>query len=595
MITDQISTQFEEARLSHRPLIRGTTGMVSSGHHLATQAGVRVLEQGGNAIDAGVAAGICLGVLQPDMVNFAGVAPIMVYLSDPREIKTISGLGPWPKAASVQYFKDRFEGKIPIGIHRTVVPAAPDAWIRALRLYGTMSFEEVTRDAISLAEYGFPMYPFLSNNLKAEADNYKRWPSSAQIYLPKGRPPEPGEVFVQKDLAETMKKMVRAEQRKKFSGRDQALQAARDEFYRGEIAEAIVDFQKKNDGLLRREDLESFESRVETPVKTAYKEYEIHSCGPWCQGPVLLQALNLLEGFDLQALGHNSAAYIHLISEALKIAFSDREEFYGDPDFVDVPIAGLLSKDYAERRRGLVNRDGAWKEMPPPGDPWEWQNAGRTRSKKGRDRGEASASIKSERDEGSWDTSYVCVVDRYGNAFSATPSDASNTTPVTPQTGLAVSSRGSQSWVDENHASSIQGGKRPRLTPNPSIVLRRGKLFMPFGTPGGDVQCQAMLQVLLNIIEFQMDPQVAVEAPRFATFSFPNSFYPHEYARGILKMEKRIGGKIFDQLKGKGHTADWWPDWAWKAGAVCAIVLDTGNGVLLGAADPRRESYASGW
>jgi gamma-glutamyltranspeptidase/glutathione hydrolase len=593
MITEQFSTKVEQIRSSHRPLIRATTGMVASGHYLATQAGVRILERGGNAIDAGVAAGICLGILQSDMVNFAGVAPIMIYLANSHEIKTISGLGPWPKAASVQYFKEHFEGKIPVGIHRTVVPAAPDAWIRALKLYGTMSFEEVTRDAISLAEFGFPMYTFMSNNLKAEVNRYKSWPSSAEIYLPKGRPPEPGEVFLQKDLAETIKKMVRAEKKKKFSGRDEALQAARDEFYRGEIAEAIVDFQKKNDGLLQREDLEVFESKVEAPMKAAYRDYEIYSCGPWCQGPVLLQVLNLLEGFDLQALGHNSTEYIHLICEALKIAFSDREKFYGDPAFVDVPMVGLLSKDYSEGRRSLINKDKAWEEMPPPGDPWKWQHGGRQQSK-GKGKTGTSISMEPERDEGSWDTSYVCVVDRYGNAFSATPSDVSNTTPITPQTGLAVSSRGSQSWVDENHASSIQGGKRPRLTPNPAMALRKGKLFMPFGTPGGDVQCQAMLQVLLNIIEFHMDPQVAVEVPRFATFSFPNSFSPHEYVKGLLKVEKRIEDKMFSQLKEKGHKMEWWPDWAWKAGAVCAIMLDPVNDVLLGAADPRRESYALG-
>ena len=595
MTTDQFSTMSEQARFSHRPLIRGTTEMVVSGHHLATQAGIRILERGGNAIDAGVAAGICLGILQSDMVNFAGVAPIMIYLANSREIRTISGLGCWPKAASVRYFKERFDGEIPLGIHRTVVPGAPDAWVKALQLYGTMSLEEVTRDAISLAEYGFPMYPFLSNNLKAEVSSYMKWPSSTEIYLPRGRPPEPGEIFVQKDLAETIKKMVRAEQKRRFSGRNEGLQSARDEFYRGEIAEAIVDFQKKNDGLLQREDLETFESKVEIPLKTTYKEYEIFSCGPWCQGPVLLQVLNLLEGFDLQAVRHNSADYIHLVSEALKIAFSDREKFYGDPEFVDVPIGGLLSKDYAERRRSLVNNDKAWKEMPPPGDPVEkWQIEGKKPSTGNRKEG-ASASAKPGRDEGSWGTSYVCVVDRYGNAFSATPSDVSNTTPITPQTGLAVSSRGSQSWVDENHASSIQGGKRPRLTPNPSMVLRKGTLFMPFGTPGGDVQCQAMLQVLLNIIEFHMDPQVAVEVPRFSTFNFPNSFYPHEYLKGLLKVEKRMEDKTFHQLREKGHKIEWWPEWDWKAGAVCAIVLDPVNGILLGAADPRRESYALGW
>ena len=588
-----ITQDAQQVSFSHRPLIRGTTGMVVSGHHLATQAGVRILEKGGNAIDAGVATGICLSVLQSDMVSFAGVAPIMVYLSNTNEIKTISGLGPWPKIASVDYFTENFGGEIPEGIQRTVVPAAPDAWIQALKYYGTMSFEEVTRDAIYWAEQGFPMHQFMSKTLKVKVNSYRRWPSSAEIYLPRGRSPEPGEIFVQRDLAETLKRMVRMEQKRKFSGRNAALHAARDEFYKGEIAEAILDFHKKNDGLLRRHDLEDFQCTIEEPLKTSYKDCDIYSCRPWCQGPVILQVLNILEGFDLKFLGHNSSEYIHLVSEALNLAYSDREEFFGDPDFVDVPIEGLLSKKYAEIRRMLIDKDKAWTEMPPAGDPWKIQHSGTRQSKV--DQHQPDSSAKEGKNDKSFGTSYVCVVDKYGNAFSATPSDFSFTTPIIPQTGLAVSARGDQSWVDHNHPSSIHGGKRPRLTPNPSIAFRKGQLFMPFGSPGGDVQCQAMLQVFLNIVEFQMDPQIAVEAPRFATFNFPNSFFPHDYRPGLLNMEKRFKDSIFSQLQQKGHNLEWWPDWAWQAGAVCVIVNDPINGVLLGAADPRRESYALGW
>ncbi len=594
MSTEGIFSMYEQVRRSHLPLIRGRTGMVVSGHHLATQAGIRILEKGGNAIDAGVAAGICLGILQSDMVNFAGVAPIMMYLADSNETRTISGLGPWPKAASVDYFVRNFSGIIPEGIERTVVPAAPDAWIQALRFYGTMSFEEVTRDAIYWAEYGFPMHEFMSNNVKEKIDGYKRWPSNAEIYLPGGRPPEPGEIFFQRDLAETMKKMVRAERKRTFAGRDEALQAARDEFYKGEIGEAILDYHKKNDGLLRRDDLEHFQSKVEEPLKTTYKEYEIYSCRPWCQGLVLLQVLNLVERLDLKALGHNSAQYIHLIAEALNLVYSDREKFCGDPDFVDVPTAGLLSKGYAEARVGLIDPHKAWGEMPPAGNPRKCRGSEKGQ-RESASRRRSNPSVDSGKGDSSWDTSYVCVVDKYGNAFSATPSDVSDTTPVIPQTGLAVSSRGSQSWVDHNHPSSIEGGKRPRLTPTPSLVFRNGRLLMPFGTPGGDVQCQAMLQVFLNVVEFGMDPQEAVEAPRFATFNFPNSFFPHDYHPGLLKIERRFDDSTLSQLREKGHRAEWWPEWAWKAGAVCTIVFDSAKGILLGAADPRRESYALGW
>jgi gamma-glutamyltranspeptidase/glutathione hydrolase len=502
-------------------------------------------------------------------------------------------LGPWPGAASVDYFIENFKGEIPEGIQRTVVPAAPDAWIQALRSYGTMSFEEVTQDAIYLAEHGFPMHQFMSDNLEENIAGYEGWPSSAEIYLPTGRPPEPGEIFVQKDLAETIKKMVRAERKRKSSGRDEGLKAAREEFYEGEIAEAILDFHQKNDGLLRREDFEDFHVKIEKPLKTTYKEYEVYSCGPWCQGPVLLQILNVVEGFDLKALGHNSPEYIHLIAAGLDLVFSDREAFYGDPDFVDVPMVGLLSKKYAKERRGLIEKDKAWDEMPPPGDPWKWQVSERKQSGRANQRQPHSSAKAGKGDH--CDTSYVCVVDKYGNTFSATPSDRFDTTPIIPGTGLAVSSRGSASWVDHNHPSSIQGGKRPRLTPNPSMVFKKGKLFMPFGSPGGDVQCQAMLQVFLNVVEFQMDPQEAVEAPRFATYNFPGTFFPHDYHPGLLRVERRVEDSTFSQLKEKGHTVEWWPEWAWKAGGVCAIVVDPVTGVLLGAADPRRESQALGW
>jgi len=592
MSIEQFDSEFAQLRSTMRPVMRGTTAMVSSGHHLATQAGIRILERGGNAIDAGVAAGICLGVLQSDMVNFAGVAPIMIYMANTGEMKTISGLGTWPKAASVDYFIQNFDGKLPEDIQRSVVPAAPDAWIQALKLYGTMSYEEVTKDAIYWAENGFPTHDFLSCIIKEEADNYRRWTSSAEIYLPDGRHPEPGEIFVQSDLAETIKKMVRAEQKRKFSGRDEALQAARDEFYKGEIAEAILDYHQKNGGLLQREDLENFQSQIETPLQTTYRgEYEIYSCRPWCQGPALLQALNIVEGFDLKSLGHNSPEYIHIVSEALKLVYADRERYYGDPDFVDVPIEGLLSKKFADARRTLIDADKAWTDIPPAGDPRECRAI-----QSGDSNQQPSDAASGPGKHEALDTSYVCVVDKYGNAFSATPSDVSNTTPVIPPTGLVVSGRGSQSWIDHNHPSSIQGGKRPRLTPNPAIVFRNGKLFMPFGTPGGDVQCQSMLQVFLNIAEFDMDPQEAIEAPRFVAYHFANSFYPHTLFKGILKVENRVDDAACDKLGEKGHNVQKWPvDWAWKAGGVCAIVVDSANGILLGGADPRRESQALGW
>lgn len=591
---DRTASKFEKANASYRPTMRGTNGMVASGHQLATRAGVRILERGGNAIDAGVAAGICLGILHGDMVSFGGVAPILVYMADTGKVKSISGLGRWPKAASVDYFRQNHNGEIPSGLAACITPAAPDAWILALREFGSMSFEEVSRDAIEYARHGFPMHQFMSNNLKEEGHRLAGWQSSAEIYLPGGKAPEAGQVFYQKDLADTLQRMVAAERKARLSGRESALEAARKDFYEGETAEAIVDFMGAQDGLMTREDLAAYRSQVEDAPSTTYKDFQMFACGPWCQGPSLLQALNLLEGFDLKALGHNTPAYVHTLTEAFKLAFSDRERYIGDPGFVDVPMKGLLSKQYAKARRALMDLDKAWKEMPPAGDPWKYEGA-RRKSMGGSLAAEpisaAGGEIKGER----WDTSYAAVMDRWGNAFSATPSDPPFNTPIVPGLGLICSGRGSQSWVDANHPSSVEPGKRPRLTPNPAIVLKGGKPFMAFGTPGGDVQIQAMLQTFFNLVEFGMEPQEAVEAPRFSTFNYPGSFYPHDYHKGMLKMETRLGAKVFDDLARRGNDVQHWEDFSWRGGGVCAVIVDEAQGTLLGAADPRREGCAFGW
>ncbi len=588
MPLDSLSDSGIESRplTAHRPVIMGTRHMVVSGHYLAAHAGFQILEAGGNAIDAGVAAGIALGVLQSDMVNVAGVAPIILYLADRREVITISGLGCWPRAVSTELFRRDYNGRIPEGILRTVVPAAPDAWITALERYGTMGFADVAAAAIRFARDGFPMHPFMAGQIRANVDSYRRWPSNAAIYLPGGQPPQPGDVFQQTDLARTLQYMVDEEAHARNRGREAGLQAARDAFYRGDIAATIVQFHRENGGLLTAEDLAEFQVGVEPPVHTTFGEVEVYACGPWCQGPVLLQALTLLEGCDLRAQGHNSLRYIHTVTEAVKLAFADRDRYYGDPRFVQVPMAELLSKAYAERRRALIRENEAWPEMPPAGDP-------QTLSALATD----GRMVPEARNAGSpgLDTSYVCVMDRHGNVFSATPSDTSSDTPVVPGTGLCPSSRGSQSWADPNHASCVAPGKRPRLTPNPALALRNGRPFMAFGTPGGDVQAQAMLQAFLNIVLFGMDPQEAVEAPRFASYSFPDSFEPHAYHPGRLNIEGRISQETGAALAALGHKVHWWPQWVWRAGAVCCIVADPITGVLHGGADPRRQSYAVGW
>ncbi len=568
-----------------RPVVMGTKHVVAAGHYLAAHAGFEILEAGGNAVDAGVAAGIAIEVLEPDMVNFAGVAPIMIYLAESGEILTISGLGTWPRAASCQYFHDKHGGAIPEGVARTVIPSAPDAWITALEHYGTMSFADVAAAAIRFAKEGFPVYPLMTEVLDAAAPTLRKWPSSAAVLLPGGGAPKPGEIFVQSDLGCTLQYLADEESAAAEKGRVVGLGAARDAFYRGDIARTIDRFFRDNGGLMTADDMAGFRVGIEPPVRVQFGDIDVYACGPWCQGPMLLQTLNLVQTFDLRGLGHNSPAYVHTLVEAIKLAATDREHYYGDPRFVDVPMEELLSKDHADRRRDLIRPDSAWTEMPPAGDVMnspKWVGSG-------------ALAPAVDDDEGILDTSYVCVVDGEGNAFSATPSDSMRHAPIVPGTGIVPSTRGSQSWTDPEHPSCIAPGKRPRLTPNPAIALGAEGLVMPFGSPGGDVQTQAMMQVLLNLFIFGMDPQSAVEVPRFASASFPSSFEPHGFPPGKLNVERSIGSETGDALRELGHRIEWWDERTWRAGSVCTILADTQKGVLQGAADPRRVGYAVGW
>jgi gamma-glutamyltranspeptidase/glutathione hydrolase len=573
---------------AHRPTIAVTRHAIAAGHYLAATAGFAILEAGGNAIDAGVAAGIALGVLQSDLVNIAGVAPIMIYLAETREVTTIAGLGPWPRALDPELFQRAHGGRIPRGVLRTVVPAAPDAWITALRRWGTMGFGEVAAAAIRLARDGFPMYPLMAASLERHAPQLRQWPSSAAVYLPGGRVPEAGEIFRQTDLAASLQYMADEERAASGRGREAGLEAARDAFYRGDIARRIIAFFKEEGGLLSAADLAEYRSPVERPERRRFGDLEVFTCGAWCQGPVLLQTLALLEGTDLKALGHNSADTIHRVTEALKLAFADREAYYGDPATIAVPLATLISPEYAAGRRKLIRPEVAWPEMPPAGDPGSGSGAGL-----GRSTGRFAASAPNPHPEP--DTSYVCAADRWGNLFSATPSDGCYGSPIVPGTGLIPSNRGSQSRPDPRHPSGVAPGKRPRLTPNPALAIQGGDRFLPFGTPGGDVQTQAMLQVLLNHFVFGQDVQSAIESPRFASYSYPSSFAPYDYYPGRLAVEGRIPESVTAELARRGHGIERWPDWMWTAGAVCAILADRKRGVLEAGADPRRPAYALGF
>lgn len=575
-----------------RPEIKGTRHVVSTGHNFASQAAFQILEDGGNAIDAGVCAGIALGILQSDLVSIGGVAPIIVYVAETQEIVTISGLGWWPRKADVNYFHRHHGGAIPSGIMRTVVPAAPDAWLAALERWGTKPFGEVAQAAIRFARDGFPMNHLLRQSVSNHLDEYRAFPAHAEIFLKNNEPHAIGEIFKQTDAAAALQYMVDEEQAALAKGtRKSGLKAARDAFYRGDIAQKIADYHAAEGGWLTREDLAEFRSGIEPAETIRFGDIDVYSCGPWCQGPALLQTLNIVERYDLKSMGHNSPEYIHTLTEAIKLVMADRETYYSDPRYVDVPMAALLDKDYAQNRAAMIDSSAAWREMPPAGD---WRTLGLA---------EEPPVFKMEQPErkatgtdgAALDTTYLCVVDDKGNVFSATPSDGSYNGGIVPGLGFVVSGRGTQSWTDPRHPSVLAPGKRPRLTPNPAIAIQKGERFVPFGTPGGDVQIQAMLQSLLNLMVFDMGPQAAVEAPRFASYSFPNSFEPHDYHPGLLKMERRIDEATGNQLANWGHEIEWWPEIVWLAGSIGMIDAHRSSGLKLAGADPRRMAYALGW
>jgi gamma-glutamyltranspeptidase/glutathione hydrolase len=578
----------EQVRASFRPTLVGNHYAVATGHYLATAAAMRALDAGGNAIDAGVTAAMALAVLQPDIVSFAGVAPTLIYLKNERRVVAFSGVGHWPAAVDVERLRAEGDGSVPVGLLRTVVPVAPAVHIEALRRFGTISYEEAARPAMELARGGFAMYPMLRHTIESYAGAYDSFPENARVFRPGGRTPKLGERFIQADLGRTIAGMIDAA-RNARGDRDAKLRAAHEYFYRGPVAEAIHSYHVEQGGFMRRADLASYEAKLEDSIACQYRGLAVHACDTWCQGISLLEALKILEGTGFTALGHNSPAYIHAMASALDLAFADREAYVGDPAFVRVPTRGLLSDSYTALQRARIDNGRAFGAMPAPGDPWPHQG----------DRSAAAAAITAPVSSGPvpapLDTIYACVVDRWGNAYSVTPSDNSHDTPIIPGTGLAVSGRGSQGRLTPDHPAEVRAGKRPRLTPTPGLALRDGELYLAFGTPGGDIQCQSMLQVLVNIAEFGMPVQQAIESPRVGSFNFPNSFSPHRYLPGRLCLEGGVGGEAARALAALGHDVEMWPQFSWQAGAVCAILRDPETGLLHAGADPRREAYAAAW
>ena len=572
------------------PVAMGTSGVVAAGHYLATTAGFQVMKAGGNAIDAGVTAGLSLNVLLFNMTSFGGVAPIILYHAETDSLVTLDGLGVWPRLADIDRLRKSGEQG---GILRSVTPGAPDSWLTALERFGTLTLGEVLEPVVELA-MGAPVAPTVAADLKGREASLDQLDQGARdIFFPGGRAPEPGDVLVQEDLAGVFRALMdeEAAARREGANRGEAIRRARDLVYRGWIAEKMSDYHEKNGGWMRYEDLATHRVEVAPPLHSTYRGYDVYTCGPWCQGPMLLQFLNVLDNFDLDAHRPNSAEYLHLLLESMDLVFSDRENFYGDPRDTEVPIEGLLSAEYAKERAAQVDLERARGEMPAPGNPWQYEPGKEDREVHPVDVSPYIAPDARVRS----DTSYTAAADGMGNIFSATPSDPVFWTPVIPGLGFSCSGRGVQSRTDPGHPSSLAPGKRPRLTPNPALVMREGEPLMGLGCPGGDAQTQGMLQVLLNLVHHGMNPQEAIEAPRVISRNYPNSFAPHAYYPGRADAEGRIPASIRESLAGMGHDMEVMADWAPGASSVHIALINPSNGVLIGGADPRREGSAVAW
>jgi gamma-glutamyltranspeptidase / glutathione hydrolase len=581
--------------VAFRPTIMGTHSMIATEHYLSAFIGATILRQGGNAVDAAVAAIFAEGVVNPHMHTLGGEVPMLISSAATGQVVALNGNTAAPQRATIDWYTQRGMTLIPgEGLLAAGVPAACDALLTALEHFGTMTLAEVLQPALDLASAGFPVHPglrgpsdYLPFSIWHNQDKFReQWPTSAQLYMPQGRLPEVGEVWRNPDLAHTFSLLLEAERAAASQGRTAGLQAAREVFYRGEIAQHIVAFSQRHGGLLELDDLATFSTKVETPASVLYRGYEVFKCGPWSQGPVFLQQLRLLEGYDLYALRHNSAAYIHTVTEVSKLAFADREAYYGDPDFVHVPLPELLSDAYTAVRRQLIDPDRAALDLRP-GEPY---SGAALRSGQG-------PLVGREWQRG---TVHVAVVDSARNLVAATPSGAWLAgSPVVEGLGFPLTTRIQVFYLDPYHPNALAPRKRPRTTLTPSLVLRDGKPFMAFGTMGLDQQDQWTLQFFLNVVDFGMSLQEAIEAPKFSSRHFPSSVYPHTASPGLLRIEGRIPYEVQRVLQAKGHDIALQPDWI--EGYVVGVQVDTKRGVVYGGADPRGElstllpAYAIGW
>lgn len=578
-----------------RPVVRGKRGAVAAGHPLSAEAGLRLLRQGGNATDAGCAAILAASVMEFSHFSFGGEVPIIIKPSN-GPVTVINGQGIAPQLATRQFFLDlakkagNEKGPLVIpssGILPATVPGVLDAVVTALDRFGTKSLAEVMQPAIELAD-GFPIDELRVSYIERTRKVYEAWPTSARLFLPGGNVPKPGDMFSQPDLARTLRQIVDAERAAVSKGRHASLTAARDYFYKGDIARRISEFCAANGGLLRVVDFAAFHAKIEAPAHSSYRGYEVYKTGFFAQGPVMLEVLNVLEGYDLRAMKHNSADYIHVLTEAMKLGFADRDRYYGDPDFVRVPGSELLSKEYASMRRSLIDERHASLEQRP-GDP-----VNRKPLINGAPNPALTGQSSVPEAERANDTTCVNVIDMDGNLFSATPSGAWLPAVVAGDTGVLLGQRMQSFLLEEGHPNVLQPGKRPRITLSPTLVLRGEKPFLVLSTPGGDNQDQSLVQVLLNIIEFGMNVQEAVEAPRFQTLHLVSSFDDHRFNPGVLNLEDRVTVEVRSDLVSRGHKVEVQSAWG-NPSAPTVIKFNPESGVIEAGADPRRGRYAIAW
>jgi gamma-glutamyltranspeptidase/glutathione hydrolase len=604
-----------------RPVVRGRRGVVAGGQPLSVEAGMRILQHGGNAVDGGVATILAASVIEFSHFSFGGEVPILIKLKG-KDVAVVEGMGTAPAKATREFFVNRAKeagsasttatapdssatqrapgrdvdmpvypgaksGMIPsTGPLSATVPAVLDACVTALDQFGTKSLAEVMQPAIELAD-GFPIDELRVEYIKTRAPIFSQWPDAKRVFLPNGEVPKVGEVFVQADLARTLRSIVAAEKRSAGRGRHLALMAARDYFYKGPIGKRIGEYMQTHGGLIAASDLAGWHATVGAPAKGEYRGYEIYKTGFWAQGPMMIEVLNLLEGYDLKKMGQNSPEYIHTVTEALKLGFADRDRFYGDPNFVKIPTQQLLSKDYAAMRRSLIDGQRASLSQRP-GDPSNMKPLLASAAQISYNAPPVPEIEKAN------DTTCVNVIDKDGNMFSATPSGAWLPAVVAGETGVLMGQRLQSALTDPNSPNVVAPGKRPRITLTPTLVLKDGQPFMVLSTPGGDNQDQGLLQVMLNIVEFGMNPQEAVEAPRFDTQHYVSSFDNHEFLPGLLNLESRIGADVISELNSRGHKLKIQSAWG-TGSSPTVIIYDSKTGVISGGADPRRGRYAVAW